>query len=74
MSICRHAKGITGRWARSLRPVLNMRESGMQLADWGKTYSGEDFSGQNDPLESVIPPELTEIQKKQEQEASGVDP
>jgi len=51
-----------------------MRESGMQLADRGKNYSGEDFSGYTDPLESVIPPELTEIQKKQEQEAYGVDP
>jgi hypothetical protein len=74
VSISRHAKEITGRWARSLRPVLNMRESGMQLADRGKNYSGEDFFGYTDPLESVIPPELTEIQKKQEREASGVDP
>lgn len=74
MSICRHAKDITGRWARSLRPVLNMRESGMQLTDWRKNYSGEDFFGYIDPLESVIPPELTVIQKKQELEVSGVDP
>jgi hypothetical protein len=51
-----------------------MRESGKQLADRGKNYSGKDFFGYNDPRESVIFPALTGIQKIQEQEASGVDP
>jgi hypothetical protein len=51
-----------------------MRESGMQLTDWGKNYSGEDFFGYIDPLESAMPKKFTEIQKKRGQEASGVDP
>ena len=74
MRVCQHAKDIPGRRARSLRPVLNMRESGMQFVEGRKNYPDEDFFRHNDPWESVIFPAFPEIQKMQKQEAYGVDP
>jgi len=74
VSVCQYAKDITGRRARSLRTVMDMRESGMQFAGGGENYPDEDFFGYTDPRESVIFPVLPGIQKMQEQEASDVDP
>jgi hypothetical protein len=73
-SVRQHAKEITDRWARLSRPVPQMRQSGMQLAEMGKSHSSEAFFGCDNPLESVIFSALMEIRKLQDGEAYGVDP
>jgi hypothetical protein len=51
-----------------------MRQSGMRLADMAKNPSSEAFFGCDDPLEPVLFPALLEIQKRQAEDITRVDP